>query len=136
MSASLSRPQIALWVVALAGAVGWVLFRPPAVDAAHAWVAQELPWLARLLDRHLVFLNLTTCWVFWRDPRVPPAALVLIHFATAVLVSQLPMNLVLGPLLALLTVVALVARPWPNRVIIGRCILLGGLAIAIDAIAH
>ena len=140
MNASLSRPQIAAATVALLGMIAYMLSQPHGVEGAHAWLAHDLPWLARLLDRYPALLNLATCWLLWRDPRIPRACLVaplvLCHFAGALLLLQLPMNLFLGLLLALLAAVALVARPRPNHVIIGRCIVLGGLAIAIDALAH
>jgi hypothetical protein len=136
MSASLRLPQIAIWTMVLLATIAWWLFRPSGLEGAHAWLANELPWLARLLDRYLVLFSLAVCWAAWRKPRIPPGALAVGHFCTALLALTLPMNLVLGLLLGLLTAVALVARPWPNRVIIGRCIVLGGLAIAIDAVAH
>ena len=136
MSASLSRPQIAGVTVALLGLVAYMLSQPRGVEGAHAWLARDVPWLARLLDRYPVLVNLGTCWMLWRESRMPPAPLVLLHFAVALQVLKLPMNLVLGLLLGLLTAVALVARPWPNRVIIGRCIVLAALAIAVDAVAH
>ena len=140
MNPSLSRPQIAAVTVALLGMIAYMLSQPHGVAGTPAGLAHDLPWLARLLDRYPVLINLATCWLLWCDPQIPRARLVaplaLCHFAGALLVLQLPLNLVLGSLLALLTAVALVARPRPNRVIIGRCIVLAGLAIAIDAVAH
>lgn len=135
MSAS-RRRQLALWIAATT-TLAWMFSMPHlGIDGAHAWLVREMPWLAQLRDRYLVLFSLAVCWASWRKPRIQPGALALGHFAAAVLVFELPMNLLLGSLLALSTIVALVARPWPNRVIIGRCIMLGGLAIAIDAVAH
>lgn len=136
MSASLSRPQIAGVTVALLGLVAYMLSQPHGVEGAHAWLARDVPWLARLLDRYPVLVNLGTCWMLWRESRTPPAPLVLLHFAVALQVLKLPMNLFLGSLLALLTAVALVARPWPNRMIMGRCVALAGLGVVLDAVIH
>lgn len=136
MSTSLGRPRIATVAVGLVATIAWVLSRPDGVDGAHAWLAQALPPLARLLDRYLVLLSLAFCWALWREPRSGPAVLVLAHVAAALNLFELPMNLFLGALLAFLTAVGLVARPWPNRVVIGRCIVLTGFAVALDAVAH
>jgi len=130
------RRQLVGWAVALIGMIAWQLSRPSGINGAHAWLGQHLQWLLRLLDRYLVLIALAACWETLRAPRSHPAALVLGVFVVALNVLELPLNLFLGSMLALLVAVAAVARPRPNRVIIGRCIVLAGLAIALDAFAH
>ena len=60
MSASWRLPEVALGAVALIGLIGWMLSRPSGIDGAHVWLAHELPWLARLLDRYLALIGLAT----------------------------------------------------------------------------
>jgi hypothetical protein len=70
-----------------------------------------------------------------REPRCHPGIFVCWGLYTVIVLLELSMGWFLGGVLALLTAVALVARPWPNRAIIGRCAGLAVLAVGIDAIA-
>ena len=118
-----------------AGVFGWYLLQLDWAKTARDWLEQEQPWLARLLDTHQALLGFAVCWAALREPRSSPALLALSVFYTLLTVIELRVSLLLGLLLAFLAAVAMVARPWPNRRIMARCMALAGLAIGIDAVA-
>lgn len=119
----------------LVGAIAWSFWRPSWAEVAEAWLTQEIPWLARLLGAHSALLACATCWAVLREPRCGPDVLVLCAFGALVTLLELRPGLLLGLALALLATVALVARPWPNRAIMARCMALAGFAVGVGAVA-
>lgn len=131
---SASWRGLAVLAVAVAGGIGWFLWRPVWPQVVRDWLAREIPWLAQLLGSWEAIFAFVGCWMMIREPRCSPGALALWGLYTVLVLLELSMGWFLGASLALLTAVALVARPWPNRTIMARCAVLAGLAVGIDAV--
>ena len=127
---SLRVSTVLSWAMALGVAVAWWLGW---LGLAHAWAAREEPWLARLFDAHTALIMFALCWMVCRDTRRHPRDVALMVVFAAMSLVQLRLTLFLGASLQLLAVIALMARPWPNRAIMARCMALGGLAVGINA---
>lgn len=132
---STSRRGLAIVVVAIVAGVAWGLWRPLWPSAVRDWLAQDIPWLARLLGSWEAILALAGYWVFLRDPRCGPGVLACWSLFAVITLFELHMGWILALALAVLAAVALMARPWPNRTIMARCAALAGLAVAIEAVA-
>jgi len=100
---------------------------------AYAWLAREQPWLARVVDAYPAIATVAMGWFVCRDTRRHPRDVALMVLFAAMSLVQLRMTLFLGASLQLLAVVALMARPWPNRAIMARCMALGAVAVGINA---
>lgn len=131
---SASWRGLAVLAVAVAGGIGWFLWRPVWPQVVRDWLAREIPWLAQLLGSWEAIFAFVGCWMMIREPRCSPGALALWGLYTVLVLLELSMGWFLGASLALLTAVALAARPWPNRTIMARCAVLAGLAVGIDAV--
>ena len=131
---SMSRCGLGAVMLAMVSAAAWSLWRPASPNVVRGWLGQEIPWFERLLDTWEALLALAFWWVALRE-RCAPGLLILWGLYAVPTLLELSMGWFLGASLALLTAVALVARPWPNRTIMARCAALAGLAIAVDAVA-
>jgi hypothetical protein len=129
-----SWPRLGVVAVAMAGWIAWFVWRPVWPQVVGHWLAREIPWVAQLLGSWEAIFAFAGCWTLIRDPRCG-RALALWSVYTVLVLFELSMGWFLGASLALLTTVALAARPWPNRVIMARCAALAGLAVGIDAVA-
>lgn len=124
-----------LLALAMVSVVGWALWRPAWPNLVRDWIGQQIPWLARLLDTWEALFALAFWWMVLREPRWGPGVLILWALYAVPTLLELDLSWFLGGSLALLSAVALVARPWPNRTIMARCAGLAALAVGADAIA-
>lgn len=133
---SISQRRLAMMAVLIPTGVAWGLWRPTWPNATRDWLAQEIPWLARLFETWQALVVFVFWWLVLREPRCHPGVLVLWGLYTVLTLLELSMGWFLGGSLALLAAVALVARPWPNRAIMARCAALAAFAVGVDAIAR
>jgi hypothetical protein len=115
--------------------VSWVLGLLVCLSAAsRLWGSASLadyPALTRLFSASSALVALTAASVAVRDPKTGTVLSLCLGALAIWFVLELPMGALLGAVLLTLAAVALFARPWPNRIVMSRCIALAGIAVAV-----
>jgi hypothetical protein len=99
-------------------------------DAVRGWLL-AYPAVQRLFTARLALISLAATWAAVREPRAGALVPLCLCLVTTWNLLELRMGALLGSVLLVLGGIAMSARPWPNRVIMARCVAIAGLAVAI-----
>lgn len=101
-------------------------------DSIAAWLSHH-PRLTRVVGATQTLISLAATWAALREPKTGALLPWCLGLLAAWNLLELPLDALAGSVLLLLGVVALAARPWPNRAIMAHCIAIAGLTVLISS---
>jgi hypothetical protein len=120
------------WLWTSAGIGLLVASRLAPLGGPGGWLASH-PAATRLVDVHQPVLALAAAWAALRGGKLGSLVAVLFTFLAAWDLLEARLSAPLGVILLILLVIAISARPRPNRSVMAHCLALAGLGVTVAA---